>query len=139
MTVTAVADESNVRVTISAALPACVASFCFRQDGFFFELELLPENTAPLAAIRDFIFPVFCVDVHGFHVLFADIFEALLRAATSSISRGKFAVEDVLGYMATPLPVYMAKPSQPALSAILVGVVNPGAPWVLPDAGGEAF
>ena len=124
MTVTAVADESNVRVKISAALAACLARFGCGQDGFFFELELLAEDTARLAAVRDCICPVLCVDVHGLHVVFADIFEALLRSANSSISRGKFAVEDVLGYMATPLPVYMAKPSQPALSAILVGVVN---------------
>ena len=95
------------------------------QDRFFSGLELLAEDTAPSAAVRCFIFPALCVDVHGLHLVFADIFEALLWAANSSLSRGKFAVEDDLGFMATHL-VYMAKPSQPALSAILVGVVSLG-------------
>ena len=80
----AVADESNARVTISAALAAGVAGWddsrnarfppgslfigC-GQDLFFFGLQLLAEDTAPSAAVQ------------GLHVALADIFEAQLGAA----------------------------------------------------------
>ena len=86
------------------------------QDHFFSGLELLAEDTAPSAAVRCCIFPALCVDVHGLHVVFADIFEALLQAANSSLARGKFAVEDVLGHTAILHPAHMGKPTQPALS-----------------------
>ena len=131
MTAAAVADESNARVTISTALPAGVAGWddsrntrlppgslfigC-GQDHFFSGLQLLAEDTAPSAAASCCIFAALCVDVQGFHVAHAGIFEAQLGAANSSLVRGKFAVEDVVEYTAILHPAHVAKPSQPALS-----------------------
>ena len=121
MTAAAVADESNARVTISAALAASVAGWdesgnarlppsslfigC-GQDLFFFGLQLLAEDTAPSAAVQ------------GLHVALADIFEAQLRAANSSLARGKFVFEDVLGYTVILHPAHVTKPLQPALSEL---------------------
>ena len=120
-------DESNARVTISAALAAGVAGDSGNarlppdslfigcgQELFFSGLQLLAEGTAPSATVSCCIYPVLCVDVQGIHVALADIFEAQLGAANSSPTRGKFAVEDVLGYTAILHPAHVAKPSQPA-------------------------
>lgn len=114
-TAAAVADKSNARVTISAALAEGVAGWddsgnarlppgslligC-GQDLFFSGFQLLGEDTAPFAVDSCCIFPALCVDVQGLHVALADIFEAPLGAANSSLERGKFAVDDVLRYTA---------------------------------------
>ena len=130
-TAAAVPDESNARVTISAAFAAGVAGWDVSgnarlppgslfigcgQDLFFSRLQLFAEDTAPSAAVSCCIFPALCVDVQGLRVALADIFEARLGAANSSLARGKFAVEDVLGHTAILHPAHMGKPSQPALS-----------------------
>ena len=115
------ADESSVRVTVSAALAAGVAGWddsrntrllpgslfigC-SQDLFFSRLQLLAEDTVPSAAVSCCIFPALCVDVQGLHVTFAGIFEVQLGAANSSLARGTFAAEDVLGYMVVLHPAH---------------------------------
>ena len=73
-------------------------------------------DIAPSAAVSCSVFPALCVDVQGLRVALADIFEAQLGAANSSLARGKFAVEDVLGHTAILHPAHMGKPTQPALS-----------------------
>ena len=106
------------------------------QDHFFSGLELLAEDTAPSAAVRCCIFPALCVDVHGLHVVFADIFEALLQAANSSLAKAKFAVEDALGYMAT---LHLGRYGQAIAACVVCHLGWSCQPWVLPDAGVEAF
>ena len=125
-TAAAVADESNARVTISAALAAGVAGWddsgnarfppgslfiVCDQDLFFSGLQLLAEDSAPSAAVSCCIFPALCVDVQGLHVALADIFEAQLGETNSSLARGRFAVKDVLGHAAVLHPMHVAKPS----------------------------
>jgi len=89
-TAAAVADESNARVTISAALAAGVAGWddsgnarlppdslfigC-GQDLFFSGLQLLADDTTPSATVSWCIFPALCGDVQCLHVALADIFE----------------------------------------------------------------
>ena len=77
---------------------------------------MLAEDTAPSAVVSCCIFPALGVDVQGLRVALADIFEAQLVVANSSLARGQFAVEDVLGHTAIFHPAHMGKPPQPALS-----------------------
>ena len=70
------------------------------EDLFFSRLQLLAEDTVPSAAVSCCIFPALCVDVQGLRVALADIFEAQLVAANSSLARGKMTIQDVLGYTA---------------------------------------
>ena len=87
-TVTAVAGESDMGVTVSAAFATGVGcwSGCWGaclplgslyagcgQDFLLFRLQLLVKNTAPFAAVSCYLFPVLRVDVRGFHVTLADI------------------------------------------------------------------
>ena len=102
-------DSRNAHVPPGPLFTGC------GQDLFFSGLHLLAEGTAPSAVVSCCIFPALCVDFQGLHVALADIFKARLGAANSSLARGKFAVEDVLGYTAILHPD-VAKPSQPALS-----------------------
>ena len=62
------------------------------------------------------VFPAPCVDVQGFHVTLADIFVAQLGVVNSSLSGGKFAIEDVLWDAPIFHPTHVTEPSQPALS-----------------------
>ena len=78
----------------------------------------------PSVAVSCCIFPALCVDIQGLHVVLADIFETQLGAANSSLARGKFAVEHVLGYTAILHQVHVAKPSQPVLSEYSVNIVE---------------
>ena len=96
------ADESNARVTISAALAASVAGW---------------NESGNARLPRSSLFLLRTSTACGGHcAITADIFEAQLRAANSSLVRGKFVFEDVLGYTAILHPAHVTKPLQPALS-----------------------
>ena len=121
-----VAGEPNARVAVSATLAAGVSGcgdsrgahlssacllFSCGQGFLLSEFQLLAENTGPTAAVSCCVFPALYIDFESFHVALTYVFVAELGAANRSLSRGKFAVQNVFGNTA-----HVAKPAQPTLS-----------------------
>ena len=94
----------------------CALFLCSSGHALFAGFEVGGEGGPPLWAVCCQFLPVPEVDVESLHVPLADIAEAELRAACSSLSSSKLAVEDILGDSSILHTADVAEPAKPALA-----------------------
>ena len=94
----------------------CALFLCSSGHALFAGFEVGGEGGPPLWAVFCQFLPVPEVNVESLHVPLANVAEAELRAACSSLTSSKLTVEDVLGDSSILHTADVAKPAKPALA-----------------------